>query len=215
MSKLSPRSHPRESPEGKKFFLCGYFVQDVSDILQNISELQCTHVQWVYSVHPTPARTGGWCHCLEWTGEDMVQTSGGWTNHRPGMGAPSQWQPRVRRGRGALELRTVSTGPPCHSSSISQAQQDTAQPGSGDRHKVKQTSDPSDKWDRCEAKCQDDDITVLEPLQSMPRPRCRQGKLQMSISCRYVCRDVLLREVQTFMFCVWFYKEILFLLDRS
>ena len=139
-SNLPPWSQPGESPEGK-FFSDGYFVQDVSDILQNISELQCTHVQWVYGVHPTPARTGGWCHCLEWTGEDMVQTSGGWTNHRPGMAALSQWQPRVERGRGPLELRTVSTGPPCHSSSISQAQQDTAQPGSGDRHKVKQTSD--------------------------------------------------------------------------
>ena len=59
---------------------------------------------------PTPARTGGWCHCLEWTGEDMVQTSGGWTNHRSGMAAPSQSQPRVESGRCPLKLRTVSTG---------------------------------------------------------------------------------------------------------
>ena len=161
----------------------------------------CTVVYRVYMYSATPARTGGWCHCLEWTGEDMVQTSGS----RPISG--QEWQRSANHSLGwrDLVLRTVSSVHwPSHSSSIIQAQQDfTAQPltRSGDRQGVQTASDscltPVTSETVNRKLLQDDDITVLEPLSSLPRPRCRQGKLQMSISCRFVCRDVLWRVIQT------------------
>lgn len=103
-------------------------------------------VHSVYMYSATPARTGGWCHCLEWTGEDMVQTSGS----RPIRGQGWQRSANHSLGWRDLVLRTVSSVHwPSHSSSIIQAQQDsTAQP---QRRRVqtssdsRQLSDPSDK----------------------------------------------------------------------
>ena len=174
------------------------------DILQNISELQCTHVQCtvhLYSGHTSEDRRVVPLPGVR-TGEDMVQTSESrpirgqgwrqWANHSLGwreVGGPWCW------GQCAVFTGQAT---PVPSSKPSR----TLLSSLRDRQGV-QTSDSCLKtqWQVSKVKwrklVQDDDITVLEPVPSLPRPRCRQGKLQMSISCRFVCRDVLWRVIQT------------------
>ena len=99
----------RESPEGKLVWSRYFIMRDTSEVDGIFCRISASCSVHMYSVQytctvATPARTGGWCHCLEWTGEDMVQTSESrpirgqgwrqWANHSLGwreVGGPWCW----------------------------------------------------------------------------------------------------------------------------
>ena len=161
--------------------------------------------QWVQRTHvqssgvsscTAPARTGGWVPLpgVDRWYEDTVQTAGlSQSEARSEDSWPIAAGDGVRLvapGWGQCPVFTGHSSPlrPCQQATLPSSQPLTRTESRDRQLQVKQTvSDPSDS-DQSRVRSQDDDITVLEPLPRLPRPRCRQGKLQMSISYQCVCR---------------------------